>query len=108
MKTIYVNLWDDYHQMPHHQWNDTTTLTVEDHSDNPISDRDFFDIREILLQKCLQWRPLFSPVRFSRNMDGRTIDVIELDEGSRKKLHQFLCDHFKTAMGYEIQMLMES
>lgn len=36
MTKVNVNLWDDYHQVPEHSWNDTTTLTIEtDH----LSDR---------------------------------------------------------------------
>ena len=29
MKAIQINLWDDYHQKPEHEWNDTTHLTIE-------------------------------------------------------------------------------
>lgn len=118
MKTVYINLWDDYHQKPEHDWNDTTYLTIEyvkdgEETSHNISTKDVLLIREDLLKKCNDWKKSslkrrISRVRFSRDMREEKLDLIELDEESRKSLYDYLKKNFTESNDYKIQMTMES
>ena len=115
MKTVYINLWDDYHQKPEHQWNDTTFLQIEGTHDrnDRLPDYDVLEIREGLLTECLKWRRgslvrFMGAIRFSRSFHDDSLDIIELDTQSRESLYKYLKEHFKEFIGYKIQMTMES
>lgn len=117
-KTVFINLWDDYHQKPQHDWNDTTYLTIEyvkdgEETSHDMSIRDKFLIREDLLKMCNDWKrsslkQRFNKVRFSRDMREEKLDIIDLDEKSRESLYDYLKKHFTESNGYKIQMTMES
>lgn len=109
MKTVQINLWDDYRQKPHHEYNETTHLTIE----TPLSEEEIFSVREDLFGKCLEWKKSswkirFSGVVFSRSLHPNIVDVIDLDEKLRKELYGYLKSNFTESCGFEINMIMES
>ena len=109
MKAIQINLWDDYHQKPEHEWNDTTHLTIEKGIEG---DSSILLLREELFKKCLQWKKkfskMFSKVKFSRSIQKNIIDIIELDRDSRHDLYGYLKKNFTKWEDSKIEMLMES
>ena len=103
-----INLWDDYRQKPQYQWNETTTLTIDQYQ--KLEKGDIYEIREKLLEHCEDWKKQNpGKVCFSRGILPWKLDVIELDEKSRKSLYDYLKKNFtKCGDEFKIQMLMES
>ena len=110
MKTVQINLWNDYRQKPFYEYNETTHLTIE----TPLGEEDTFSVREELFRKCLEWKKgswvnrFFSNVGFSRDIRNHIIDIVELDDKSRKKLYSYLKKDFTKFGDFEINMIMES
>lgn len=117
-KKINVNLWDDYCQKPYHPYNETTRLVIED---SHMSDEDVHELREALMQLCDDWlmrtgrmnllKIIFKThdiIIFSRAIDKRKIDIINLSSDSRRELYSFLANSGMSFKGRKINFIMES
>lgn len=73
---------------------------------------DIFGIREELLRACCIWKMLnpdaAREVHFSRNMNERKLDIIELRTDLRHSLFEYLKKNIDEVDGFKINMIMES
>ena len=109
IRNINVNLWDDYCQKPEYPFNSPTSICIE--SRQKLKNWEIGRMREIIFERCLNWKKWKDAknVEFSKNesKDWR-IDIMELDEYSRKDLYSYLKKDDKAFEDIRINWLMES